>query len=295
MVMKLPNVIGWRALLTEWQPGTMASVDGAVETVEPNGPKLYVPELELHCHRNCNGPSFASGVVRAAGTFFGFDQQFTGNDRRYDFIICYTCRKCQQEVKSYAVRIVPYGQDEFFLPYVTMIKMGEWPAFSPPTPSRLISMIGPDRELFLKGRQAELQGLGIGAFGYYRGVVENQKNRLLDEIIKVARRVRAPNEAILRLEAAKHESQFSKAVAGVKDAIPQALLVKGNHNPLSLLHAALSRGIHGASDEECLKAANDIRAILIELTERMSQALKDEKELDEALGRLLSPASSRLA
>src|SRR5713226_5830808 len=158
MTMTLPNVISWRALLTEWQPGTMASVEGAVEAVEPNGwPKLYVPELELQCDRTCYGLSFATGIVRAAGTFFGFDQQFTGDDRRFDFIICYTCRKCQKELKTYAVRIVPYGQSGVSIPNVTIIKMGEWPGFFPPTPSKLISMIGPDRELFLKGRQAELQ------------------------------------------------------------------------------------------------------------------------------------------
>jgi len=38
-------------------------------------------------------------------------------------------------------------------------------------------------------RQAEALGLGIGAFGYYRRVLENQKDRLFDEILKVSVRV----------------------------------------------------------------------------------------------------------
>jgi hypothetical protein len=36
------------------------------------------------------------------------------------------------------------------------------------------------------GRRAENQGMGIGAFAYYRRVVENQKNRIIAEIKRVA-------------------------------------------------------------------------------------------------------------
>src|SRR5262249_53009304 len=141
-------------------------------------------------------------------------------------------------------------------------KMGEWPRFSLRTPSKLMSIIGPDRELFIKGRRAEIDGLGVGAFAYYRRIIEGQKSRLLDEIIRVAKRTRAPGEMIDRLEAAKGETQFSKAVAEVKEALPPGLFIKG-HNPLTLLHTALSRGLHESSDEECLRAANDIRVILV--------------------------------
>ena len=268
--------------------GTTAPVEGAVQEVEPNGrPKLYVPELELHCAGKCYGLSFATGTVRATGTFFAADTKVTGDEKRFDYILCYSCRRCKREVKSYAVRIIPYSPISPSLPHVEVVKMAEWPPFSPPIPARLISMVGPDRDLFLKGRQAEFNGLGIGAFAYYRRIVESQKNRLLDEIIRVARRVNASPDAISLLENAKVETQFARAVAAVKDAIPQALLIKG-HNPLTLLHAALSRDLHAASDDECLKTANDIRIILSELADRLSQALKDERELDTALTRLLN-------
>ena len=106
----------------------------------------------------------------------------------------------------------------------------------PPTarrrPSRLIPLLGPGRELFLKGRRCEIQGLGIGAFVYYRRVVEDQKNRILAEIIKVAQTISAPQEAIDALQAAQAEHQFSEAIDGVKNAIPQRLLINGQ-NPLT--------------------------------------------------------------
>jgi hypothetical protein len=149
-------------------------------------------------------------------------------------------------------------------------------------------MIGPDKDLFLKGRAAESQGLGIAAFAYYRRIVEGQKNRLLDEVIRVARLLGAKAEIIATLEAAQNETQFSRAVEMVKDVIPPALMIKG-HNPFTLLHGAISKDLHTATDEECGENATAIRVVLVNLAERMSDALKDERELTSALSHLLNP------
>ena len=149
----------------------------------------------------------------------------------------------------------------------------------------MISLVGPDRDLFLKGRRAEIEGLGVGAFSYYRRIIEEQ-NRLLDEIIRVAHHLGVSTEIIIRLEDAQREVQFSKAVENVKDAIPRVLYIKG-HNPFTLLHSALSEGLHDTSDEEYLVAANDIRLILVAFAERLTEAMQEQKELDEALSRLV--------
>jgi len=154
----------------------------------------------------------------------------------------------------------------------------------------VISMVGPDRDLFLKGRRAENQGLGLGAFAYYRRVVENQRGRLLDEIIRVAKRIGGRPDTLKSLEAAAVEQQFSKSIELTKDSMPEALLIDG-HNPLLLLHRALSVGLHNLTDEECLARARSVRLVLTELAERMGQVLKDTAELKEAIAHLLaSPA-----
>ncbi len=72
----------------------------------------------------------------------------------------------------------------------------------------------------------------------------------------------------------------------MKDAIPESLRIRG-HNPLTLLHPALSEGLHDKSDAECLELATSIRVVLTELADRISQALKDEAELTSAVTRLL--------
>ena len=41
--------------------------------------------------------------------------------------------------------------------------------------------------------------------------------------------------------------------------------------------------------EECLKVAHDIRVFLFELADKIGQALKDDREINDALARLLNP------
>ena len=146
-------------------------------------------------------------------------------------------------------------------------------------------MVGPDRDLFLKGRSAENRGLGIGAFAYYRRVVEEQKGRILDEMIRVAERTGAPAEMIQTLGKAKEETQFARALEVVKDGIPATLLIDG-HNPLRLLHRALSAGVHELTDEECLELASSVRVVLTEFSEKVAQVLKDQAELKTAVAKL---------
>jgi hypothetical protein len=87
-------------------------------------------------------------------------------------------------------------------------------------------------------------------------------------------------------EQAARETQFRKAVEDVKSVIPQELSIDG-HNPLTLLHSALSQGLHANTEEQCLEMATSIRIVLTELSERISIALKDEVELKQALKTLM--------
>jgi hypothetical protein len=167
-------------------------------------------------------------------------------------------------------------------------KLGELPPFGPPTPSRVFRLIGEEyRELFLQGRRSENKGLAIGAYAYYRRIVEHQKGRIIDEIRKVAEKLGASGDVLKSFIDARTETQFATAIERVKTAIPQSLLIDG-HNPLTLLHTALSEGLHELTDEECLSLARSIRVVLIELAERISTALKDEAELKGAVSNLLN-------
>ena len=278
--------ISLEEFLTSYPPGKIIIVKELTETKEHRGnvgdfyDQLRTPDLELYCdNKTCDGLRFFECIDP--------DKHNLRNGFFSDIFLTYQCRNCGETLKWFAIRATwtKDGPD-------TLIKFGEWPPFGPHVPSRVITLIREDRELFFAGRNAENQGMGIGAFAYYRRVVENQKVKIINEIIKVAKRIQAPEKMIQILESARDETQFTAAIESIKSAIPQVLLING-HNPLTLLHKALSKGLHAKSDEECLQLATSIRTILTDLAERIGQALKDQAEVDAALTHLMKSGSEK--
>lgn len=231
-------------------------------------------DIQLHCeNESCQGVRFFEVIGERVWIY--------GEERHHRFI-SYVCRNCRKSLKTYAL-VVKHSADMTG----EATKFGELPYFGTPTPSRVITLIGPDRDLFLRGRRAENSGFGIGSFAYYRRVVENQKSHIIQEIAKASAKLGASPEMLADLRRAASETQFSKAIDGVKAGIPAALLIDG-HNPLTLLHTALSEGLHDHTDEECMEIALEIRLVLTELAERISQALKEEAALTKAVSRLMN-------
>ena len=233
-----------------------------------------VPQLKLWCaDEHCQGYRRFDGKWKSKNELGG-DEIFS------DFLI-YTCRDCGTKQKTYCLRHIaaPKGGG-------LIIKIGEYPDVHIDLPPYLPTLLGEDYKTFIKGLKAEKQGLGIGSFSYYRRVVENQKSRLINEISKVAKRLGSPSDVLKNLDKAAKETQFSNAVDDVKDLIPASLLIEG-HNPLKILHQSLSIGLHESNDEVCLNIAHSIRMVLQELSQRIKEALRDERNLKTALSTVL--------
>src|ERR1700691_3196454 len=95
----------------------------------------------------------------------------------------YFCKNCGITSKIYAFSSYFVHADLYCFKY------GESPEFGLPDLSRLNALIKPERELFRKGQRCEMLGLGIGAYTYYRRVVESQKDRLLDQMIAACKKL----------------------------------------------------------------------------------------------------------
>jgi hypothetical protein len=272
------NAISFKDFLEKIPPGIKSKVVdlGGKTYIESIG--LSKTEISLYC-----GTSVCGGIRSFRPLS---EPTLTPGKTKLEFVT-YVCRNCSGTAKVYALQLT-LAEDQ---KSGSVFKFGEDPAFGPPTPARVISLIGPQKELFLKGRRSENQGLGIAAFAYYRRVIEDQKNRIFEEIIKVCERLSVDQPLIDELNAAKTETQFSKAVDSVKHGIPQALLING-YNPLTLLHSALSEGLHAQTDEECLELATSIRVVMADFVDRVAQVLKDEAELTTAVSRLVSKKAS---
>ena len=276
-----PKSVTLAKFLETGPPDTQGRVD-PVSQDSPHGFVLNKADIRLPCtHKECEG----KGELRFV---YSGDSQYLEREKFKFFFVTYVCRNCRTTNKIYALAVKPDATGYSGLVH----KYGETPAYGPEVPARVITLIGPDRELFLSGRRAENRGLGIGAFAYYRRVVENQKGRIIQEMAKVAKKMGASPDELKLFAAAAGETQFATAIDKINAAIPPALRIDG-HNPLTLLHGALSDGIHERSDEECLECAREIRLVLTELAERMAQALKEEAELKGAVGKLLERAAKK--
>lgn len=273
-------LLDWKTFLESFPPESTTKVAAEFKNYH-NARYLFSTPIQLYCDsEECNGIHWFDADSGEIGPL--------EPDKWQKGILVFHCRHCKANIKAFALYVSPQADQT-----VAAYKLGEFPPFGPHTPSRVIDLIGPDRELFLKGRRAENRGLGIGAFAYYRRVVESQKNRIIDEMQKVASKLGAKPEAIAGFERAKKETQFSKAVEEIKPAIPESLLIDG-HSPLNLLHTALSKGLHAEDDEACLELAQSIRLILTELAERISSALKQHAELARAVSQLLKENSKKI-
>ena len=265
----------WKIFLESQPPNQVVDVTDLTDGIMPYS--INKPALNLFCEsETCNGERFFD----TKASFGNLSEDNLGT--WIQIFLNYFCRNCGGSNKSFAVTIQAAKGSR----NGKAIKYGEWPPFGPRIPSKMIKLLGEDQDIFMKGCRAESQGMGIAAFAYYRRVVENQKGRLIDEIIRVCSRIKAPQSLIDKLNEAKNEVQFSRAVEIIKDGIPEILRLDG-HNPLSLLHSALSEGLHAQSDQECLDLAVSIRVVLTEFSDRLVQAMKNHSELDSAVSKLL--------
>lgn len=164
-------------------------------------------------------------------------------------------------------------------------KVGQIPRYGERPPKKALKLLGRERELFFKGLNCEREGMGIGAFSYFRRVIDSQKNKIFDEIIKVLELSDGNEELIEQLKEAKVETQFTSSVNKINAGLPESLQIAG-HNPLTLLYSALSEGLHSQTDSECLEMAHDIKIVLYGFAEKLEIALNSSQELTQAVSRL---------
>jgi hypothetical protein len=267
----------WQEVLADLPPHKVCRV----EVQQDNSNRFVMPEIRMHCP-----------VCDAVMLF-----ECTGRPSSYwekgawrQLWATYTCKHCENFNTAFALLM---RAESPIVPDWLVQKVGQHPPHGPRVPARVIKLIEPEREQFLKGRRAESQGFGIGAFGYYRRVVESQRDRLLDAIITAAERTNVPADKVEGLRKARAETRFKESMKLAEEALPDSLFING-HNPLKILHGALSEGLHELSDEDCLNRAEAVREVLTALAERLSEVTKEQASLTAALEKLRAPRTHQL-
>ena len=154
-----------------------------------------------------------------------------------------------------------------------VMKIGQYPPWSIQPPKEVRAALGKYEDLYKRGSICESQGYGIGAFAYYRRIVEDVIDQLLADVA----------ELIEPQEREKYRAALAKVVGTivaadkievVKDMLP-TFLRPGGMNPLQTLHDALSVGIHGLDENDCLALAEGVRHSLAMLCKHIALAKQD--------------------
>jgi hypothetical protein len=215
--------------------------------------------------------------------------QFDSNWRTDDHVVyldeerifsrTYTCRNCGRSTQQYSFIWYEQAQGDLNL----FMKVGQYPALSINPSPELEKALGPeDSGLYTKGLIEFNFAHGIGSVAYFRRVLENKINALLDLIAEAAKNEGADEETLKKIESVKASHRVEDKIEMASQALPKHLK-PGGHDPFDKLYSVLSAGLHGESDDECLTISGDakfrIEYLFKNLTENNEEARRYVKEL----------------
>ncbi len=234
--------------------------------------KIDKPSVNFHCSEcgsrqtyvMTNEYHYASGIVNT-------------NSLAYNLRCTYLCIGCQRSQREFFIYVSP---DRDWI-----MKIGQYPAWEIQGDKGIERMLGAHRGYLSRGLICESQGYGIGAFSYYRRITEEIIDQLLEDVRDLIPEDEreAFNEVLAKVKSTR---QTSEKINLIKDMLPSSLLIDGM-NPLGILHAALSKGLHAESDEECLVHAETVRESVVFLTSQISENKKSKAAFSDKMRKLL--------
>jgi len=170
-------------------------------------------------------------------------------------------------------------------------KVGQFPPWDiapdPQLAKKLRNRVG----LFKNGLICESQSFGLGAFAYYRRIVELLIDELLNDIQELVSED-ARDDYSEALQKVKASRRASDKIEHVKELLPQGLR-PGGANPLALLHGALSDGLHNLTEEECIERAPVIRGAIVYLVSQVRQDKESATQFKKNLQDIVDRRSQR--
>ena len=253
--------------------------------IEPS--ELSRPSINMHCDK--------CGSIQTYNATEHSKYQNVGGYLEEDGVyrLQYLCEGCHASIREFVVYFLESSvfdeEKREHIYHMTIRKVGQFPAWDIEMDSELGNLLGDHAEYYKKGLICESQGYGIGAFAYFRRIVEEIIDSLLESIEELLEE--KDKEAYKSaLEEVKKTTVAQKKIELVKDLLP-ANLRPNNVNPLLALHSALSEGLHAEDDEDCLEYAEAIRDVLIFLVNRIVRTKTEDKSFTASMKKILEKKS----
>jgi hypothetical protein len=247
------------------------NLPGASKPIEAPSIHMYCPVCKSDQTFNLYGGKYTSPFI---------DVPPEGVDA-----ITYCCASCEKFKRYFLLKFDPQGK------YI--MKVGQEPPWEITPDRTLEKTLGAHAEYYKKGLVCESQSYGIGAFAYYRRIVEE----VIDDLLAAIPDLMGGEEReryIQALEQTKKTTVTQDKIDLVKDLLPSILRPSGM-NPLATLHGVLSEGLHSESDEHCIELAMGIREVLVFLVNQIAISQAAAAGFTESMRKLLERRSKGAA
>jgi len=239
---------------------------------------LSMPPINMEC-RNC-------GSVQTFNMINKYYEDkphmnYKSNDEKLRLL--YKCQSCRSFTRQFQIYISP-DLDYYY-------KFGQYPEWEIKMDKNLEKTLGKQAKTFRKGLVCESQGYGIGAFAYYRRIIEEIIDELLESITDLVE-TENKEKYLAALEETKKTRVTQEKIELIKDLLPTILRPDGM-NPLGVLHSELSEGLHAETDQNCLENASHIKDILTFLINQIIQSKEAAKQFTSSMKSLLEKKSKK--
>lgn len=189
--------------------------------------------------------------------------------------LTYKCRNCEKtELHVFVIWWRKNG-------VVYLSKVGQHPKLAVTIPKEFERALGAKRDLYVKGMTSRHSGYGIGAMSYFRRLIEDTTDEMLDLLEGAMKETGADQVALDNLKRATEGIRFEDKVKIAAEVIP-AHLRPGGINPFGDLYGLLSIGLHDLTDEECCDMVDAMDRSLKFVYTQLKTHTEDAKAYEEA-------------
>ena len=196
----------------------------------------------------------------------------------------YTCRNCGDKRAYYHFIWQEKEIESIF------VKVGQYPPLAIEPSPQLTKSLGPENaDLYKKALINANFNHGLGAIAYFRRVLENKVNALLDLIAEAAKNAQSGSDDLRHIDGIKNSHRVEDKIKFASKILP-AHLKPGGHDPLDQLYTAASGGLHGESDDQCLTIFNEGKFVFEYLFKNLTVS---NEEAREYVRRLSTPLKAK--
>lgn len=239
-----------------------------------NRASLWIKEIDAYCDVCEVQRPFQD--LRTSGSGAGLSVNALKTGTSYFQFSCVSCRKSHRE---YLVeQILDSGN-------IRLQKYGELPRSKLPRDRVLQKFLKNDLDNYEKAIICLSHEYGVAAFAYFRRVVENNINNLLDLVQQEAQLSGVDQPTLEAIAGLRTNKPMSEKIKLANLALPSHLKPDGL-NPLGRLYQVLSEGVHSLSEAECLAKAKDTSKCLTYLISELATRQEHRAQFKSIVGGL---------